>query len=265
MELMSDQRCRLCLGSTKNAFCITLLGRFAVDLFLCDSCGSLQTERPYWLADAYQNDAASRFDVWAASRAIESLVTTIAVRKILGLSGTVLDFGGGDGLLCRHLRDVGVDAYVLDRYREPVYAKGFSGAIGRSYETVTAFEVLEHFVEPAQEIATIFASGPQLFLFSTELYRGQKRDWQYLAIENGQHVFFYSPKAIDLIAAQHGYHALHGAGFVAITAREPSRWQSFALRNFRGRMRRLAQALVALRERPGIERDFAELKARKRG
>ena len=68
-----------------------------------------------------------------------------------------------------------------------------------------AFEVLEHLPNPSINLDEIFAFKPKYFLCSTDLYSDQGSDWWYLAKEGGQHVFFYSPAAINFIAQKYGY------------------------------------------------------------
>ena len=70
---------------------------------------------------------------------------------------------------------------------------------------MTAFEVLEHFPDPAQDLEQLFDSRPALVIVATELFNGQDETWPYFAAEGGQHIFFYSPKAMTQIADRFGY------------------------------------------------------------
>mgnify|MGYP001320862266 CR=1 FL=1 len=65
-------------------------------------------------------------------------------KKFFGLKN-VIDFGGGEGLLCRMLRDYGANCYVMDKYREPTYGEGFTEPDFKSPDLLLAFELLEHF------------------------------------------------------------------------------------------------------------------------
>src|SRR5262249_58133696 len=50
---MNSIECRLCGGASKKIFSQTILQRYVVGYYRCDSCWSLQTEEPYWLGGAH--------------------------------------------------------------------------------------------------------------------------------------------------------------------------------------------------------------------
>jgi hypothetical protein len=143
-------------------------------------------------------------DVGAAQRILGNHAFVLLFAKSFRLR-TMLDFGGGDGLLCRLLRDRGLDAYTIDDYSEPTYARFFKGCITRSYDLLTAFEVFEHLPYPSMSLDHLFESKPRFIIGSTEIYSGQDSTWWYLSPQSGQHVFFYSRTALRLLAARHEY------------------------------------------------------------
>ena len=51
---MSDEVCRLCRGDLVPKFNGLVLHKYEVRYLECDRCGSLQTESPFWLDDAYK-------------------------------------------------------------------------------------------------------------------------------------------------------------------------------------------------------------------
>jgi methyltransferase family protein len=117
-----------------------------------------------------------------------------------------LDYGGGNGLFCRMMRDQGFDFWNYDKYVTPFYCSGF--VVERPttpFAVITAFEVFEHLAQPARDIDEIFGLEPNLWIFSTQLYRDQGADWDYLARTNGRHVFFYTARALEGLAARRGY------------------------------------------------------------
>src|SRR5215470_1249723 len=118
--------CRLCGGPASHQFAAKVLNRFDVSYFRCTDCGSLQTDPPHWLDLAYsKGEARSIYDVGAVTRTRRTAAAALCTYRLAGLSGPILDFGGGSGLLCRMLRDAGLDARTFDEYADGGYAKGF--------------------------------------------------------------------------------------------------------------------------------------------
>lgn len=225
--------CRLCDGPAVFAFVKRLIGKHDVSYFRCSRCGSLQTELPYWLAEAY-SDPELAIDTGAAQRVLQCVGVTNAIARIFGYR-KLLDFGGGAGLLCRLLRDCGYDAYSADAYAPPGYAAGFSGSLSEEYDLVTAFEVVEHFSDPRRDFGALFSKKPKAVLIMTALYEDQGEDWWYLAPEEGQHVFFYTRAALARIAADHGYTLRLVSGFCLFLRKTPTLGQRMMLRLLRRR------------------------------
>ena len=202
--------CRLCGGALVHRFDGRLLRRHAVRYFECAACGSLQTEPPHWLDEAYADGNLARLDTGAAQRNLDNLGTVLVLAGMLGLE-RVVDHGGGDGLLTRMLRDRGLDAHVLDRHAKPHYAAGFDTPAFQRPDLMLAFEVLEHFANPAQDLRALFDPKPPVLLVSTDAWEGQGPDWWYLVPDSGQHVFFYGRKALAQIASREGYRLVRDA------------------------------------------------------
>ena len=147
-----------------------------------------------------------------------------------------LDFGGGAGVLCRLLRDQGLDAYVTDKYADPVFARAFSIPLDECHSghfaLVSAVEVLEHLEDPASEIARLFTLRPDVIVATTQLYRGQGKDWWYLSAQTGQHVFFYSKRCLQQLAHNYGYHYLDADSLHVFSAKPLGMFRRAALRLF---------------------------------
>lgn len=203
-----SEKCRLCGGTTSVAFPMTVMRRYDVTLFRCVVCGSLQTERPFWLAEAYSS-AIAIMDTGAVQRNLVCQAGISAVAHVFGVRGRCLDFGGGTGLLCRLLRDLGHDAYVYDRYAQPEYARAFRvESLDRSapaVELLSCIEVFEHLEAPAEQLAELFALSPTVLVATTIPYGGEGPGWWYLSPDTGQHIFFYSRTALKQVAVQFGY------------------------------------------------------------
>jgi Methyltransferase domain len=217
------EACRACGGSTEVAFTTVLLGRHPVRFLKCQACASLQAERPYWIAEAY-TAAIAATDTGAMVRNVQCQAAVYAVTVICGVRGKLLDSGGGAGVLCRLLRDHGLDAYVSDKYSDPVFARAYSVPFGEcrpgDFGLISAVEVLEHYEQPAAELDQLFALAPQVLVATTQIYRGEGPQWWYLSVQSGQHIFFYSEKCLALLARRHGYHYL-GTGWLHVFCAKP--------------------------------------------
>jgi Methyltransferase domain len=256
-----DTSCRFCHGATAFEYKVLVLAKYDVSFYRCQECGSLQSERPYWLQEAYSNLAAS-IDTGSARRVLDSFAL-VHVIALLFKCHKLLDFGGNTGFLCRLLRDRGYDAWSFDRYMVPTYAPHFVGSPQNQHDLVSAFEVIEHFESPEQQLEQIFGARPRIVLATTELFAGQPADWWYIAPREGQHIFFYSPRAVRLIAARFGYTAVLGRGF-QLFSREPVGAVRRLLTGvlLRPRILRVLGALFLLKSGHGAQRDFAVLTQR---
>lgn len=260
--------CRLC-GSTsvESKFELLLLEKHHVPFGLCGHCGSLQSVEPYWLEEAY-SDAISGLDTGALQRSIIACASVTAIRNVLGLGGRLVDYGGGAGVLCRLLRDCGCDAWLYDKFADPVFARTFSVASGRldelRPEVITAFEVVEHFSNPQKDLDELFVGSPQAVILSTILYDGEGQAWWYLTPDSGQHIFFYSREAMHLIAERYRKSYLYLGGLHLFTDRPINPIQALAIRLLTSRLgnRLVRVALAGVTTSKYPNRDFATLKTR---
>jgi hypothetical protein len=215
--------CRACGGATEVVFETTIMGRYSVNFLKCQVCESLQPQSPFWIDESY-TAAIAATDTGAMVRNLQCHAAVYAVAAICQVRGRFLDSGGGAGVLCRLLRDHGFDAHLADKYADPVFARAFSIPIDEcragDFALVSAVEVLEHFEDPAGEIDRLFALRPDVIVATTQLYRGEGRDWWYLSTQTGQHIFFYSEKCLELLARKHGFYYL-GADWIHVFSAKP--------------------------------------------
>lgn len=220
--------CRLCGARADFWNKKRLLNRFDVSYYLCSQCGSLETEQPYWLETAYDVTGVGD-DVGAAQRTIDLVLKTSALLDRLNVprDAECIDFGGGLGLFTRMMRDRGFNFLSYDLYAQPFFSDRYSltSLKGRSPAVVTAFEVIEHFPKPAEDLPQLFENRPALVIAMTELFAGQDPSWPYFAEGTGQHVFFYSEQALRQIARRFGYSlALVGGLMVFVGTSELQRF-----------------------------------------
>jgi hypothetical protein len=248
--------CRLCEDKLTHQFDLTLLGKYDVPFSKCEQCGSLQSETPYWLDEAYSGKNLSNLDTGAAQRNIHNLAACYAICKLFKIKD-VIDIGGGDGLLCRMLRDYRINCFVKDKYATPIYAQGFTEQNFLKPDMIIGFEVLEHFANPRVDLEELFQFQSKALLLSTAIYDGQSKDWWYLVPESGQHVFFYSKKALEMIAKKYGYSLVMSGGFILLLKERSVVKKALAKLALSKVVCRLLRSWVVLLPAPGIQQDQA--------
>jgi hypothetical protein len=244
------------------------LGRHPAPYDQCGGCGFLQVRSPHWLDEAY-SDAIALMDTGLVQRNLDLAELLCGLLPAMGLGPArdnrpFLDFGGGLGLLVRLMRDRGFDFRWLDAYARNELARGFEydAAMGPC-AAVTAFEVLEHTVDPGAFVREALAAGQSdMLVFSTELYAGDlpPADWWYFAPEGGQHIAFFRRDTLEALARSLGMN-LASRKSVHVLSRRPV--GDAALRKAQSRPGRL---LARLRTRKGglTGQDHLEMASRLR-
>lgn len=201
---IDNNNCRVCNAPSK-LFSTGKILDLSVQYFECEKCGYVQTENPYWLEQAYE-DVINISDTGIMSRnKSNTKIVTVTLLLLGELHGKVVDAAGGYGILVRLLRDFGVNAFWSDSYCQNMLARGFEYDKGKA-NLVTAFEVFEHFVEPAIELDRLLAIAPNV-LFSTTIIpepTPMPNDWWYYGTEHGQHIGFFKVKTLRKLAEERG-------------------------------------------------------------
>ena len=208
---MSNTRdvCPVCSAALYPAFRKRILNKYLVNYYECKACGLLKTEQPYWLSEAY-TEAISDLDTGLVQRNLQmSALTAKILTNNFAVEDRLLDYGGGYGLFVRLMRDLGFDFYWTDEYCLNIFARQFMHSDSlQPYEAVTAFEVLEHIVDPMALLRRLAALAPNI-LISTQIRpptASELENWWYLVPETGQHVTFFTVKSLNLLAMQLGLH-----------------------------------------------------------
>ena len=198
--------CRICGTATHLAFTARVLAKYDVAYFECEQCRFVQTERPYWLKEAYEQSINAE-DTGIVVRNL-SFADRFAVVlfSLFGPSGRFLDYAGGYGLFTRIMRDRGFDFYWRDLYSQNLLARGFELPDAKPVDAVTTFESFEHFSDPITETRKLTSLSDVIF-FSTELIpmpTPVANAWWYYGHQHGQHIAFYRTQTLRHLATQFG-------------------------------------------------------------
>ncbi len=254
-----DNICPVCESNKKEVFSARIMNKYQVEYFYCEGCGLLQTEKPYWLTEAYSEVIAST-DTGLVQRNI-SLCRKLSsfIYFILGErgDGRYLDLAGGYGLLTRLMRDNGFDFYWTDKYCENILAAAFEGKEDLvPYIAVTAIEVLEHVMDPVEFIQTSLASSQaDTFIFTTMLYTDPPPlpgQWWYYSLETGQHVSFYQKRTLQMMAESLGME-FSSTGSLHVFSKKPVNKYKFKIST--GFMRHINEFWIRMRLKSKVMSD----------
>jgi hypothetical protein len=199
--------CKICFSTSSLFSRAVVRGKYDVAYYRCTSCGFLQTEEPYWLDEAYATPI-NQEDIGLVSRNMMlSAITQTIIAAFFVLRGKFIDYGGGYGLFVRMMRDKGFDFYLLDKHCDNLFSQNFEVTDSGTdrYELLTSFEVLEHLVDPLGEIKKMLQYSESL-LVTTNLLPSPPPaidSWWYYGLDHGQHVSFYTPLALKVIAKKY--------------------------------------------------------------
>ena len=202
-----------------NKSCEEANGKFldrtgiSVQYFLCGNCGfCFAPEIAAWKLEEFEariyNDEYVLADPeYRETRPRANAAALISLFGERARSIRHLDYGGGNGLLARVLKDSHWQSVSYDPF---VDRDADIGELGQ-FDLITAFEVFEHVPDARQlmsNLRALLAPGG-IVLFSTLLSDGnigprQKLGWWYAAPRNG-HISLYSRKSLALLAQEHGF------------------------------------------------------------
>lgn len=186
--------CRLC--NSKNLLYVfdkTILKKYEVKYYQCQNCFYLQTDTPYWLTEAYKINLVSN----DSGKIIRTRVLSKLINENFNKKLKYLDFGCGTQELLQELKKYNFE--FLDGYDKYLHSSFIP--LQKNYDYIFCFEVLEHLLNPLEEILTILSySKNNNLLFSTTLYDIPNPNNKYLASEFGQHIGIYHLKTLNYIS-----------------------------------------------------------------
>jgi len=192
--------CKICGCKTQELFIKKILKKYNIQYFKCENCEFIQTEKEYWLEEAYSNSINSTDVGYMQRNIFYSKRLLILLYLLFKKNGKYLDYAGGYGVFVRLMRDNGFNFYWEDKFTQNLFARCFESNNQINFNAVTLFEVFEHFESPINEIESILKLTDTI-IFSTEVYpKLIPENWWYLGLDHGQHISLYSKKTFNYIA-----------------------------------------------------------------
>jgi len=178
-------------------------------------------------------------------------ITTALIDVYLEGRGPYLDFGAGAGMLVRQMRERGYPFHGYDRYSSAAREQGYGRELTPDdrYEAITAFEVVEHLVDPVGTVLDLAGKTDHLLL-STELlpaHEPRPGSWWYYSLENGKHVGIFTRGALEALARRCGVHLYSDGYRIHLLARPRHRSNPARLvrsRLFRGLVRLVPAQII---------------------
>ncbi|NLK46698.1 MAG: class I SAM-dependent methyltransferase, partial [Treponema sp.] len=210
--------CKICNSENVLFDSAKILNKYEIQYYKCPNCGFIQTEEPYWLDEAYSS-AITSSDIGLINRNIEFSQKLNTLLKIaFPNKQSFLDYGGGYGIFVRLMRDNGYDFEWYDEYCENLFAKGHEKT-KQHYDILTTFEMFEHIANPMELIEKLVSLSDSI-IFSTVLLpenTPKVKDWWYFCTDYGQHISFYTKKALEFIAKKYSLNYFFCLGFHIFT------------------------------------------------
>lgn len=183
-----------------------MLKKYEVSYFKCNNCGFIQTEKPFWLDEAYSSAIGSEDTGIMQRNLYLRQVSSALIGAFFNKHKTFVDFAGGYGIFTRLMRDSGFNYLWHDPFASNLIARGFeySEAV-KDVELISAFEAFEHFDNPLEEVEKMLKISKNILL-STRIVPNpvpKPDDWWYYSFTGGQHIALYTIKSFEIIAAKH--------------------------------------------------------------
>jgi hypothetical protein len=189
----------------EKLFVQKILKKYDVQYFRCTECRLVQTEKPYWLTEAYAS-AINETDVGYVGRnLLMARITYVLFRVLFKKQDAFLDYAGGYGLFARLMHDYGLRFYWVDPYVKGIFAEGLEHT-DQKISALTCFECFEHFENPTLELEKLTRYSKTI-LFSTKLISEESippvQTWGYYGFDHGQHITLYTYTSLQKLAHAH--------------------------------------------------------------
>lgn len=201
--------CPVCDGVGNHWAEARLFGDTEVSYDRCTRCACIWALDVSWLDRAYSS-AIARHDIGLLDRCVAlSHVSSSIIASERMKHGKFLDWAGGYGAFTRLMRDRGYDFVDNDPMAENIFAgeHRVQSVSGQRFDLVTAYEVIEHLTAPLDQLAEVASLSDRLLLTTQVLPDPPPApgEWDYYALDTGQHVLFYSHVGLRTLASRLGF------------------------------------------------------------
>lgn len=182
-----------------------------IPYYECRTCGFVfanafdRWTTDQWQEHVYNNQYALADPPFLSERPVRNaqMIAGLFHRCLNEIS--ILDVGGGNGLMAEELRERGVDIQSHD----PIFSSA-TPPNDRCFDLITSFEVMEHVTHQRQRgwlemlAALLRRTTSARILLSTEvIWPSLSLDWWYICPRNG-HISIHSVRSLELLAAAVG-------------------------------------------------------------
>jgi len=191
----------------------------------CAECGFLFTAAfDDWTPEEFRrriyNDEYARIDYeFESVRPLRQAADLARILEPLKGNIRILDYGGGAGVLARHMTALGFDTVSYD----PFFHGGAMLA-GERFELIHCREVIEHTTDPRAFVADLLshlADDGAVYLSTAVQPEGVSErplDWWYLGPRNG-HISLFSKRSLARLWMDQGVDFGHFSEFVHLASR----------------------------------------------
>lgn len=201
---MTGVGCSICGRQSSEMVSYKVLQKIDARLMRCDGCGFMFVQEPVWLESSF-HDELNVLDLGSVDRCgiVLDFLEVFARSERLA-SSTILDWGGGYGLLTRMARDRGLDCVNFDPYVKDL----FSGPARVTSEVAAgitvASEVFLHLPDPLSVLKILLKHSDSVLVTAVVPPLDVAANWWYLMPETGQHVAFFPVSALEELARHTG-------------------------------------------------------------